>query len=538
MLGDQEAKQKAKSQLPYLVTALCLWVSFAVALFASPDPVHSDDGLRHITIAQQFWSEGIHTWQRYFFAGFFADRNFNPWFLSDLSYMPFAWGDLVLGLKSATLAHVGILLLIFILLLRRLQIEPLLGSILLLLLVWGSDMYTWRLMLGRPFTLGVSVFLLLLWAILCRRYWMVTALTAVSVCLSHLFLFTLPLLCLGGVWLLAERKTPIKSAVLLFTASIFGLLLGFALHPQGSEYFKYLAGTFVSIPFSKNLDLGGEFASGLYQPDAAVLFGISVLGISLIGLHSKLQGPPWDWAFLLSLVAVFTLGYASWMRSIDYLWPLFLLASGRLLAITDKQKAVEAGLFHWRIWGIRPVWIISTVCLVHFGLKVQTTLINSVEYPLSEFDQLRQVPTGARILNVDWDLFPPLMFFRPDLRYARGMDPTLDVKDNVTKWKLLDTINDRWDLRKEDQSWSEFFKTLQERTDMSNFRMIWAREADNYNRDLWLAEVYRAYEPDYIVVSKRYPKLAAYLEKAPGLKLIAQSPRLSVYQILNGESAN
>lgn len=45
----------------------------------------------------------------FFFAGYFSSRDLNPWFLSDLSYMPLAWLEPISALKLTNLWQIALL---------------------------------------------------------------------------------------------------------------------------------------------------------------------------------------------------------------------------------------------------------------------------------------------------------------------------------------------------------------------------------------------------------------------------------------------
>jgi len=521
----------------YTLTWLALASSFFFILFASPDPYWYDDGLRHITIAKQFWFRGIHTWHEYFFAGYFSTRELNPWFLSDLAYMPLAWLDPTTGLKLTTLWQIALLAFSFYLLLRQLHINPLLRVLFIGFLLLGSELFTVRILLGRPLVISTAVFLLILLAILQRRNIIVALLVAVSVLLSHMFVFTLVLSGVSFFWTIWCENGRLRGAIRIAYAWLGGVLLGILLHPQNKQYLNYIAEVFLSIPFSKNLGIGGEFTSGLLDADPAIFFAWGLLPVLFVFISRQL-GKRYlfhhraSFVLLFSLSVVFFGGYLFWQRTIDYLWPLLLLTLASMLSCsTQIQNSVHQGLLRRRLFGLSFLHLILLLGLWQVTSLWVGARQTSTRQSLSDFDVLQGLPPQSRVFNLDWDYFPAYFFFRPDLLYARGMDPTLDYKHSAEDFSVADSCRSikKW------QSLREFLAQV----DWEKGTIEWTKETSALNAKNWTSEILQRFQPEYLVLDKtRYPKLVSKLNRLSILRLIHQSPKIAVYQVLNPNTNN
>jgi len=185
-------------------------VYFVVLLFGTRNPISIDDGLRHIVMAQHYRDQGIgnvNGWGVYFFSGYFAELSFDPWFLADLSYIPFTvLSDPVRSLKAYSLVSLALIFLSFLPLLRRYRAPPLLGCLSLLLLFFGSEMFLFRLLLARPYVFVTALFLFTYLCIVQRRFFLLLPVLAIATLFSHLFVFPLALCVAATLWFLALHE--------------------------------------------------------------------------------------------------------------------------------------------------------------------------------------------------------------------------------------------------------------------------------------------------------------------------------------------
>jgi len=265
-------------------------IGFAIPLFFTENPLALDDGLRHIVMADQYREkgiEGVEGWGDYFFTGYFAQHNFDPWFLADLSYLPFTYfDDLVTGLKTANLLFLVVLLLSFFLLARFYTSSGLFICLLLSLLAFGSFGFSSRMLMGRPLTLMAALFLFTYFLIVSRR-WLTLALALFLATLySQLFVF--PLILSLSASLVFGVFGRVRDALFCASASVAGVVVGILLHPQSAEYMRNMHTVFLNVGFSKSLGVGREFLSGAFQMDMGLI--VILLPILLLCFYCIRQG--------------------------------------------------------------------------------------------------------------------------------------------------------------------------------------------------------------------------------------------------------
>lgn len=430
--------------LPWLAAAGGLLV-IALIFAALQNHPSMDDALRHFMMGRAMAEQGIlrvRGWSGWFFTGYAHDHIVDPWFLSNVLYIPFSVFPVVEGLKLFSLASILALLLSFGLCLRALRVGPVTSAFLILLLLLGHRTYTYRLLFGRPFTLVTALTLLLLLSILRERFLWSGLLLCVLTLLSHLFIFPLGVSMVGCVWLAyTGRKT---SAVRLFWLSMGGVAVGFLLHPTSVEYLRYLWLVFIKSSFYPLFDKGSELGSGLGR--GVILYPLLGLAVLLQALLIRERGirSVGNVIFLLNvLVAAFFLQFLLWLRAIDFLWPLLLLLLGALL--TDGAPALKR-LGHLLLPpALNKTWVLSALliplCSATTGRLTYDLVSTDGSRSLKSLEQaLENVSPRASVLNVEWDYFSSFVAARPDLRYALGMDPAFTYVSSLRAYGLLRLI--------------------------------------------------------------------------------------------------
>jgi hypothetical protein len=505
-----------------VLTFVGLMISLTAVLFSTLEPMHLDDGLRHITFAAEIFSEGVKGWKQYFFAGYFADRDFDPWVAAHLTYLPFVFFGPVVGLKLVTLTYALALGLTFTLLLNYFRVPARQICFLLVFLVWGSVLFNWRLLSARPLILTSALLLLVLWAVLGRRSALVMILLAFATLFSHLFVFVGVTALLGSFWLFGQGKASRAAAWRMLAACLVGPVLGLVLHPEPGRYLTYLYEVFLVIPVAKPLGLGTEFTPGLFIPDPSVL----VLGAILLGFCWEIKGRiSWTvWArtptFFL-LVTTFSFGFCwlFWVRAVDFFWPLSLAAAG----VAWQFNRTLGGSQRMENFLRAMLPVACLFCVVHWSARVLSTVEEAPLLPIASYRL--DLPPGARVFNLDWELFAPLFFHRPDLKYARGMDPTFDHIANPENAKLLDEV-----LLAQPPAtlfWGMGLELL-----AGNKTVLYPQENTNLDGIAWINRVLEAYQPDFIVLhATRHTWLAGYMNRHPDLKSVSAPAALKVYRV-------
>lgn len=437
-------------------TIIISFLFFAVLLLALKNVISLDDGIRHFAMAKFMAEHGLAAntgWNVFLYHGAMADLPVDPWFLYDVLLIPLTRLSPAVALKIISLIEILLISGIFLLLLRRLRTPKSAEPWYVLALFFGDFHFTHRLLLGRPFTLFTALTLaaiLLIW----QKKWIVLALLLLlSALLSHLFLFPLAVSLVGVVWLLLfqERRDAARS---LF-ACAFGVGLGILLHPHSSGYIAYLTSIFPQIPFARGLSLGSELQYGIFGDAKSVITALGLIGVFL-SIYWFQKKKIWKTdaerklLFLLILFSGTGAAYVLWQRAIDLLWPVALLALASLHGLDPKlptkarEKLLPKGIVQPRM----PTLVLTIFFLCEAALITSYLWSRDASRSLAYYDSLKELPSGSRVLNVDWDIFPALLITRQDLLYATGMDPTFTYLTDARASRLLHIL---WfDAAKED----------------------------------------------------------------------------------------
>lgn len=413
------------------VTLLAILGIFASILSLLQNPVAIDESLRHIAMAKIMAKEGILSqsgWGNFFYHGYFTQRNSDPWFLYHVLLVPFANLPTALVQKIVILSSTAFLGSIFMYICRWLRLSPLATSVLLGILLLGNMQNTLRIFLARPAILLVAISLLC-YAFMAQKHWELLFVTLVfATLLSHLFVFPLLIIGVGVLWRWSEQKN--EEGFLLVTIAGLAVSLGLWLHPQSANYWQYLLTIFTKLPFLLQLDVGTEMMSG-FGREASLLALVGVITFALLAgaeryNYSLQKYHKSGLSILFTIVAVQLIGFFIWVRMIDFLWPLAVVLLASLFSMEPK-------IFQKTLPEILPEKLRNThLYLLVFCILLGTNTGKLFHAHWSQ-DQskslqtiavaLQDVPAGSNVLNFDWDLFPMLMSVRPDLHYARGMDP-------------------------------------------------------------------------------------------------------------------
>lgn len=423
---------------PWAAASVCLLL-FVFILSLLRNPVSLDDGLRHIMMGKRMAQDGIFAvpgWSSWLSSGYFHDHRLDPWFLSDVLYVPLAGMETVMALKLFSLESALLLALCFGLCLRQMKVRASLAALLLTLLLLGHGTFTFRLLIGRPFVVLTACMLLLICSILQRRPILAGLLMLIVALLSHLFVFAVGISIVGFLWLWIGRQR--RDALQLLGTSVAGTVTGILLHPAPLEYLQYLWLFFIQIPFKELPDRGGELFGGFGEGTILYPFvGFAILLIAVLIRERTLQ-----WknpiVFLSTLTGLFLVQFFLWVRSIDLLWPLLLLLIGALITEQDGMALRQlAALLSLSKRKRRAAGILCLLCLFSTVLLARALIKSDSTRSLEPYAQaLSAARPGERILNVDWDRFPALVTVRPDLQYSLGIDPMFSAASNSGAYAL------------------------------------------------------------------------------------------------------
>ncbi len=439
--------------LPFFAVLVVFGIILLI-LLPLPNPPSIDDGLRHLVMGRTMAERGMLSvggWGDFFSTGYFTQHNTDPWFLADVLMMPLRGVPTVAALKLIIVLSIAFFIATALFALRSFRMSPAVTGALLLFLMLGEPKFTGRLFLARPFLLMTCIAILTLLAVLRRKPVWVFILLAFATLLSHLFVLPLGIALLGALWL---RSLPEKrGALLLLVALIGGTGLGLLLHPAPLNYIHYLLTVFIRIPFSfsQRAEMGSEmfssFASGpsLVEPLAAViflmgLFAVVRLRVPRIALH---RGG-------LSLIAVIAgsllLASFLWVRAIDVLWPfLILLLAGLLASVPQLPGAMLRAFAPRSPLQTARIVVLFLILICSARLYRLTELMGerNTHTSLQRFAAVQIIPPNEAVLNLDWDIFPPLLSLRPDMMFAAGIDVNLTAFTDREAADLL-ALPDVW----------------------------------------------------------------------------------------------
>jgi len=475
--------------------------------FLLPNPLSLDDGLRHFEMAKLMAQKGImgtEGWSEFLYGGYLSNLKTDPWFLSDLLMVPLTALSAETALKIFTAFTLACVAGASVLALRSLRISKTFAGIALAVLMFGDQQFLGRLLIARPFGLMTAVFIFSLYTVIRRRYILAGISMSVAVLLSQLFVFPLVVFVIAALWLFCTRRK--RDAVLLAGCVLCGLLLGLTLHPYPHEYVQYLYSAFIQIPFLGNtVELSKEMTSGFADVSGMgviILIGSAVI-LTFMEWRTRSRAFLRTPSFFLILVTFSLLPlYVFWVRTIDLLWPVLVLLNTGLISVQLKPVMKFVHLLR----GKKLLRILgSAYASAQILLVPGWFALHNHENTLNVYEVLQQLPSGARVLNLDWERFFAYVSVRPDLEYAAGIDPSFTFLTEPEAAKALQQLQDG---------------TLE--------TLPGSQEAAGSMMKLLL----KYYPADYIAVHRgKYDELMKIAGKLPFLKPIAESPAMMIYSV-------
>lgn len=481
----------------------------------STSPTSWDDGLRHITMARVMREEGIdQTWDRFLFGGYLAEHPVDPWFLADVSYIPFTFFSDTVGLKLYAVVAITALLLALWYIIAPLKLPTGWVMTLLLLVFLMPDFYG-RLLLARPFVWSTAFSLLALDAVLHRRWIILGIVLCLATLFSQLFMFSLAFAVAGiaELLMLSDRRSAARGS-----ASIFlGVAAGVALHPHAIAYTIYIATVFLRIPFEAHtLNLGTEMYPGFLMGSVPMVIVGSLL-LLCVGAHAHGNRLPFSSLYRdgTALIAAFTLCFfvvyfAVWNRIIDVLLPLLILLCARVLKHIEpfarELFAVSLGPLFPRLRG-GPVLVTLLFVAAIFSIGNASLTLRSTDddRSLAHAAPLAEIPAGSRVLNPEWFLFPLFVHAHTRVRYATGIDNTFMAVTNREAYQLLEVT----------------------------FSPASTLPRPVVDTRAWIAQLLAYFPSDYLVLSNGWGRnLLPLLRETPGLTELTESgAKIEVFAI-------
>ena len=484
---------------------------FTLLLWSLENVVSFDDGLRHFAMAKYMAEHGISAntgWNVFLYHGVMSSLAVDPWFFYEVLLMPLTGLEPDDALKLVSIIEMILIGAAFFVLLRTLRVPSRLEPWYMLALFFGDFHFVHRILLGRPFPFFTALVLLVIICLFQRRWVLLGALLFAATLLSHLFIFPLAVSIFGVVWLMAiqERKSAVRASV----AIIAGIGIALAVHPQSMAYLTYLATVLPVIPFQRHLSLGSELGYGFFgdSRSAIVLLGVTTLLLALYFSERKKIGRTETERRIFFLVGLFLClipAYLLWLRVVDLLWPVALLAVAALQGadpLLGKKARLKLLPDFVRPW-FAPV-ILATYFFITTGLLTHFLITQDATRTLDNFSTLQLIPTESNVLNTDWDLFPVYITVRPDLHFATGMDPTFTYLTDPEASELLHML----------------------RNDAAAF------DPPLLRADRWIQELRERIPADYLVLRRdRHQHFIEELLTVPELSVISGSGAIAIFEI-------
>jgi hypothetical protein len=494
------------ARLPALTLCGCLLI-LALILSNIANPTSLGDSIRHLTLASLLRSgQSFQGWGDILYSGYFNTHNVDPWYLTHILLTPLGALDIVTAQKLFILLLVSVVGIGFLTTVNIWRLTPVTQSVLVCLLLFGHIQFSLRLLVGRPLFFMVTLTMFALLFVLQRHALPLIFLMIVATLLSHLFVFPLLVCLVGFLWLFSLSEK--YKATLVLLCSIAGVCIGLFLHPQTSNYIHYIVTIFLKVPFLVQLNTSTEMHSGIGR--MAPVFAL--FGAMILFAYSLRHSQRISWKDMhkhgLSLTAVIVTvmigGMFVWVRMLDFLWPLLLVLLAQILSLHPRvvSETMQSILPQWALHKRLAIGVLVLFLTVHTGKIYYSFTSSDAGRALAHFaEPMKVIPDSARVLNIDWDLFPVLFSARPDLFYARGMDPSYDYLVDPESIGLFSTIR--------------------------------TSSPENIDWDAWLEEMMLHLPSDYLALwTENRSETIEVLDNVQKLEQVGMSQRIVVYKIL------
>jgi hypothetical protein len=271
-----------------------------------------------------------------------------------------------------------------------------------------------------------------------------------------------------------------------------------------------MARGFAAIPAHVNIGLGTEMLPGLYFDSIALFISIGML-VLLLQITILVERTVWKTlhqshlTFMGLLVIALLCGYFRFIRTIDFLWPTLILFAAMLVSLspTAPREAVRRFLPRF-VPPQAPLIVLVVLSALLMTTVLGSTLARDAKKSLTLYAALETIPAGAQVLNIDWDLFPPFTYLRPDVRYATGIDPTFTFLTNPKLAQLTSLV------------WTESFRMEHPVVDATE----------------WVRQLKASIPAEYLVIeARRHKAIIPLLETSDALTLIANTGALAVFAL-------
>ena len=432
-------------QLLLVTLAACSVLAFvqgsAPGIYEYDGPYHIRyaELLRHDLAAGRGFSHEFPWWQETFLREHWADKDF----LYHLLLIPFTFGDLDVGGKTASIAFGTTMFVCIFLSMRWLRVPA--AWIWTLALLVSSTMLLYRAGLLRSHVVAISIAVLGTAAIVRERR-LGTAVASAAYAYTHTGWHLLP-----GFALLYDAIGSLLRRRARFDATAFSLM-GTAVAVVLNPYFPanlrlwWVQNVDVLVmawsPSSPNLSLGTEYLPAsatllLYYNFGPALFTLAGILLALGAWRGGLGAAAVPLTFGAVTLGFLALSLAS-RRFIEF-WASFSVVFAATTAgwfMESRGPSQPSRL--------RAVLVTAAITVVFTALGAHN--ITEAHRVISDdpgriykncAEWIRDnVPADQTVFTTDWDEFPELFLVAPRQRYLVGLDPTFMYVTNPARWRL------------------------------------------------------------------------------------------------------
>lgn len=477
--------------------ALCAYFQFQTPFLPE------EDGYFHIKVAWLMRQQGL------FLKGF-PWSYFSLWRenysdgcpLFHLLLIPFTFGDLAFGAKSATVLLSAFMFSSFFAILTLNKVRGRFYWLWVLLL--GGWFFWWRMLVPRPQVLSAT---LLLWSL----HFLINGRPKAFAALSFLYPLSYVAAFLPQVFAVARwaylRIVEGRSEHRIVFWGLGAFALAVIVHPYFPKniMFFYVQNLWVMYAHVARIDL--SFAGELIPLNtrqavsAHLPLLVNLLGLGLVFAHRRRPLSERTRVMLPITLVTLLLGCVS-IRFVEYAVPVATLFGAFLFTdvfadygvrefLRDYGKAGRAFAAAWLL-GMASASLIEAVTVRGYFAAVKTPRFQGLARTLAE-----KAPAGELIYTCDWDEPPQLLFYNSQHRYPVMMDPSFMYYWDPAIWK-------KW-------------------TDLAHARL----SADETRRTL--KETFQA---RFGVCGKKFTALRALLGGGPFFNILAEDENGFVFEAL------
>jgi len=394
----------------------------------------------------------------------FSDQGF----LFHYLMMPFTLIKFPWGLKIFTALFSSLMLMVFYQLLKKLQIK--LPLVWLIILLVSSSSFLFRLQLGRPLLVTITLSLLGSYWLIKEKSVLLFFWSLIFVLVSDVSLFIIAVLLASFLLVSIINKShtkPLASGlvwdgerlkIIPLLSSGLGTIGGILAHPQPLNYLNILWQNYLVCPL---ITLGVDLNSAIelqslglndFLSNSTILFLcllftfilLFLLKINRNNLLTKKQQNTKN--YLLILTMVFLILTFLYNRFIEYLAPLAVLLTGYCFTIfynSPKSPELQILISNLKKYlnkvPVKILLVLTAVSLLFLPVKKFYTDIKDNDpvdrYQTTDEWLKNNTPKRSIIFHASWDSFHRLFFYNQHNYYIVGFNPSfLYLYDQNLYW--------------------------------------------------------------------------------------------------------